>query len=316
LIFNIHKNSESKIKFSYSKDVAEKAGYSFFEKLDITTTELFRKYIIRNMDKIEKQEVSFSFRAFDYLNSSLFFRNEIIESTDGYNYETTTGNFTNRFEFTEIGVQFKYAYNEKFLQTQKYNYSMGTSYPVFYGNIAKGINLYNGEFDYTKYELKILYSFRTKSFGKTKLSLVGGLVDGKVPLSKLYNGHANYSSFDVDAENSFATMRMNEFYNDRFASVFFRQEFGSFFKIKSFAPKFVVASNFGIGEIDFNPKHQSLETIQSMNKGFYESGILVNNILKQQFIGIGFGIYYRYGSYSYLKTADNFAYKFTCTINL
>ncbi|OFX89973.1 MAG: hypothetical protein A2W99_08575 [Bacteroidetes bacterium GWF2_33_16] len=316
LLFNIHKNSESKIRFSYSNDVVEKAGFAFFEKLDLMTTELYRKYIVTNMDKIEKQEVTFSFRSMDYLNTNIFFRNEIIESTDGYIYESTLDDADNQFTFTEVGLQFKYAFKEKFLQTQKYNYSMGTDYPVVYANITQGINFYKGEFEYTKYELKIVQSFRTKSLGKTKLTLIGGLVDGKVPLSKLYNGHANNHNYDLDAENSFATMGMNEFYNDRFVSFFFRQEFGSFFRIKSFSPKFVLASNFGIGEIDFNPKHQSVKPIQSVNKGYYESGILVNNILTQQFIGIGFGVYYRYGSYSYIKTADNFAYKFTFTINL
>ncbi|OFX20187.1 MAG: hypothetical protein A2041_09300 [Bacteroidetes bacterium GWA2_31_9b] len=316
LILTIHKKSESKLHFSYSNDVTEKAGYSFFEKLDLTTTELYRKFIISNMDKVDIQKLSYSFRAFNYLNTKIYFSNEIFESTDGYSYGTSVDNAVNRFTFSEIGIQFKYAYHEKFMQTQKYSYSMGTDYPVIYGNITRGLNLYNGEFEYTKYELKLSQTFRIKTLGKTKLTLVGGLVDGEVPLSKLYTGHANNHSFDLDAENSFAAMQMNEFYNDRFFSIFFRQELGSFFRIKNYAPKFILASNFGIGEIDFNPKHQSLETIQSMNKGYYESGILINNILKQQFIGIGFGAFYRYGSYSYLKTADNFAYKFTCTINL
>ena len=316
LILNIHKNSESKLHFSYSYDVTEKAGYHFFERLDLTTTELYRKYIISNMDKIEKQEFSYSFRAFKYLNTNLYLSNEIIESTDGYTYETTIDNATNRFSFTEIGIQLKYAYNEKFMQTPKFSYSLGTDYPVFYGNLVKGISFYTGEFEYSKYELKIMQTFRTKALGKTKLTFVGGFIDGDVPLSKLYTGHANYYSFDPDAENSFATMRMNEFYNDRFISLFFRQEVGSLFKIKSFSPKFVLASNFGIGEINYNPKHHSVEPIQSTNKGFYESGVLVNNILKQQFIGIGLGVYYRYGPYTFMKTADNFAYKFTCTINL
>lgn len=315
--FNLHENSESKLQFSYVNDVTEKAGYSFYERLDFATTELYRKFIIKHMDKIEKQEVSFSFRTFDYLNAKLFFKNEIVQSTDNYQYINNTNIPVSKFTFSEAGIQLRFAYKEKYLQTDKYYYSMGTSYPVILANIARGFHYYNGEYKYTRYEFKISDSFRTSIIGKTKLTLVGGLIDSKVPLSKLYNGHANYSSFDLDAENSFATMRMNEFYNERFLSVFFRQEIGSLFRINSYAPKFVLASNFGIGALDFNANHQADYEIKSMNKGFYESGVLINGILKQQrIIGYGIGVYYRYGAYSYVKTADNFAYKLTFTVDL
>ena len=49
-----------------------------------------------------------------------------------------------------------------------------------------------------------------------------------------------------------------------------------------------------------------------MDKGYYESGLLINNILGIfGLLNIGVGAFYRYGPYSFENVADNFAYKFT-----
>ncbi|MFC2150987.1 DUF5686 family protein [Bacteroidota bacterium] len=317
LILNLHEESESRLHFSYSNDVKEKAGYSFFETPDFTTTEIYRKYMLENMDVIEKYQVSFSFLSFQYLKTKLFYNQSYVTDVDDYTYGPTVASSTNEFIFNEIGLQFRYAYNEKYLKTLRAKYSLGTDYPIFYGNIIKGTNLLDGEFEYTKYEAKLTKTFKTKSLGKTRIAVVGGLIDGDVPISKMYNGHGSYQSFSLEAENSFGTMRMGEFYSDKFLSIFFKHDFGNLlFSSEKFNPKFALINNFGIGEFSQNVNHQTTKPIQSIEKGYYECGLLINNILNQSFLGYGFGLLYRYGPYSYLKTADNFSYKLSLTIGL
>ncbi|MFW5721558.1 MAG: hypothetical protein ACOCWW_04175, partial [Bacteroidota bacterium] len=119
-----------------------------------------------------------------------------------------------------------------------------------------------------------------------------------------------------EAENSFGTMRMNEFYADRFLSVFFKHDFGNLlFRTEKFAPKFAVINNFGIGAFTQETNQHSVP-VKSFEKGYYECGLLINNILSQSFLGYGVGIFYRYGPYAFEKTADNFAYKLSLTIGL
>ena len=317
LILNLHENSESKLHFSYTNDVKEKSGYSFFEKTDFTTTEIYRKYMIENMDWIEKYEVSFSFNSLKYLSSNIFFNQSAVSHTDNYNFLESFAINENKYTFNEIGLRFRFAYNEKFMQTLRSKYTLGTNYPILFGNIIKGVNWIDGEYKYTKYEAKITKSFRTKSLGKTKIALVGGLVDGSVPISKLYNGHGSYQSFSIESENSFGTMRMGEFYSDKFFSVFLKHDFGNIlFRFEKFAPKFSLVHNYGIGSLSSKSNHITNIPLQSIDKGFYEGGLLINNILNQSFLGYGFGIFYRYGPYSYDKTADNFSYKLSLTIGL
>jgi len=317
LIFNVHENSESKIHFSYINDVIEKSSYSFFEKADFTSTEIFRKFMIENMDWVEKYEVSFSFNSLKYLSSNIFFNQSTVSSTGNYYFLKTSIINENEFTFNEIGLRLRYAYNEKIMQTLRSKYTLGTNYPILFGNITKGVNWVDGEYEYTKYEAKITKSFSTKAWGKTKIAVVGGLVDGNIPLSKLYNGHGSYQSFSIEAENSFGTMRMDEFYSDRFFSVFLKHDFGNIlFRSEKFAPKFSIVHNYGIGSLRLKSNHITDIPLQSIDKGFYEGGLLIKNILNQSFLGYGFGIFYRYGPYSFDKTSDNFSYKLSLTIGI
>jgi hypothetical protein len=207
-------------------------------------------------------------------------------------------------------VQFRYAYAEKYLKTSWGKFSEGTEYPVLYGNVKRGTNLLNGEFSYTKLEGKIQYDFITRSLGVSNFNFVGGIVEGEVPVFNLFNGHGSYeSSFTFQVDNSFATMRLNEFYADQFFSVYFKQDFGSLLlKTKHLKPRISFVSNAGWGTLDNKTAHKNT-SVQSFSKGFYESGILLENILSANFFSYGAGIYYRYGPYAFDKTSDNLAYK-------
>ena len=112
-------------------------------------------------------------------------------------------------------------------------------------------------------------------------------------------------------------MRMNEFLSGRFVNIFWRQDFGSLlFKSKKFKPKLLLLTNYGIGSLN-NPEEQQGIMFKTMEKGYWESGILINNIIKSSnIIGIGFGTFYRYGAYTLPNTKDNFAYKLSITFDL
>jgi hypothetical protein len=268
------------------------------------------------MDLIEQFEVSFSALSFQYLRTKLFVNQSYIEATDDYRFRPTIATSTNSFAFSEIGIQLRYAYNEKYMQTLKYKYSLGTNYPIFLANIIKGTTWFDGDYEYMKYEAKLSQTFKTKTLGDTKITLVGGLVDGNIPVSKLYNGHGSHSNFGFEAENSFGTMRMGEFYSDQFFSVYFKHNFGYLFKTELFSPKLAIASNYGIATLSNKQNHFDTAELKSYAKGYYESGIMFNNILSQSLSGLGFAVYYRYGPYAFDKTADNFSYKLSLTIGL
>jgi hypothetical protein len=148
------------------------------------------------------------------------------------------------------------------------------------------------------------------------MTLVAGKVDGKVPLCNLYNGHGSYQSFGIESENSFATMRLNEFYSSEFASLFLKQDFGTLlFTTPKFKPEVCLVTNIGFGKL-LHPEYHQIINMKTLDKGYCESGVLINKILNNQLYGLGFGIFYRYGPYTYSKIADNFAYIMTLSLSL
>ena len=107
-------------------------------------------------------------------------------------------------------------------------------------------------------------------------------------------------------------MRMNEFMSDRYLSLYFTHNFGSLlFKKGKFQPELAISTTLGFGSFKGDPdKHYNI-TYRTMELGYYESGLMIHNILDLNFFNIGLGAFYRYGPYSLAKTGDNFAYKFS-----
>ena len=311
--------SETFIQYSYHNDVMESAGIRFLNDIPLTSSENFRGFLIQNKDIVEEQEITVGSSLVRYLRFNIFLNHSIKEVTTDYrflaeNIEPDAGRI---FHFTEIGARFRFAYNEKFMETPRGNrISAGTNYPIINFNVIKGLEWLDGDYEYLKLEARISKTFITRSFGNTLVTLSGGVAEGNIPYPNIYNGYGSYGTFVPEVENSFATMRMNEFVLDRFASVFLRQDFGSLlFKKDDFRPGIVLVTNAGIGGLQHRSNHENIE-LRTIEKGYYESGILFKNILRQWFIGYGLGFFYRYGPYSLDKTIDNFAFKFTISFNI
>jgi hypothetical protein len=127
----------------------------------------------------------------------------------------------------------------------------------------------------------------------------------------------SYKPFTLEAEQSFGTMRLNEFLSDRFMSFFIKQDFGKLlFKPRGkFQPEVALIQNLGFGRLKNSGPHENI-TYNTMEKGYFEAGLLINNILRVQLFRYGIGVLYRYGPYAFDKTIDNFAFKLSLQFNM
>jgi hypothetical protein len=311
--------TETFIQYKYNYDVIESAGIKFMVDIPLTSSEIFRNYLIANKDIVEEQEITVGSSLIRNLQCNVFLNRSIKQITTDYRFREGSEESASSqlFYFTELGARLRFAYKEKFIETPRGSrISIGTKYPVVNFNIIKGIKWFQGEYKYLKLEGRISKTFITKSFGNTLLTLTGGMVDSNIPYPNMYNGYGSYGVFVPEVQNSFATMRMNEFVLDRFAFAFLQQDFGSLlFKKGKFQPGVVLVTNAGYGGLLYKSNHENIE-LKTFEKGYYESGILIKNILRQWFIGYGVGAFYRYGPCSLNKTIDNFAFKFTISFNL
>ncbi len=311
----LYRPADLRVGFSWSKDMEERGGYDFLEYGTPFYSERYRRFMIGTMDMVEKYESHIDFRLFRHFMNRVYFSTSDYVPSDNYIF-TGNGDERSSFRFTEAGIRVRFAFRESFMQTPGGTLiSMGTDYPVIKLNYGIGTGLLEGEYKYRKAEARVEHTFLTRRFGKTSVVIEGGMVNGDVPVQKLYTGKSNFRNFSIDAANSFATMRMGEFISSEFLSLFFRQDFQSlFFRRENFRPEIVLATNIGYGR----PGESHLLNIlaEAPEKGFFESGILINNLYRQLFVGYGLGVYYRYGHYSFDNTIDNFAFKLTFSINL
>jgi hypothetical protein len=306
--------SDTKLTLRYAHTISESGKIAFIDEGSVLkASDIFREFFVRNWDKSEEKEISFTFRTLQHFKLNIFL-NHSDKTFNTYSFDnlSAVAGADYKLGFTEAGIQIKFAFQEKFMKTPRgMMISMGTKYPIVWFNLIKGVKIGNGDFDYTKYEAKLAKTFISRRFGKTQLILKGAVADGVIPLSNLYSGQGCHGNFNIDVENNFNTMRAGEFYSSEFLSVFFRQNFGNLlFSTKKFKPEIILATSAGWGKLENAGLHKGV-SFKTMEKGYYESGLLVNRIISSLFFNMGLGVYYRWGNYSYAKIADNFTYKIT-----
>lgn len=310
----LHKNSELELKAGYFYDVVESAGVDYNEEQkSFLRGEGYRRFLIRRMNMTERIYASIQFRALRHFKWNVSVRNDQKKSFPDYYYGQVSdgvGLVKNEFRFSELSAGFRFAFREKFLRTNRIKISLGTKYPVVKFQYTRGFdNVLNGEFEYNRYDLKITESFYIKYLGMTTFEVRAGYIDGDLPYCNLYNGNGSYRVFTIYASSSFATMRMNEFLSNRYVALYFTHNFGSLLvKTRFFSPEIVIATNIAFGDLNNPSQHHNVE-YKTMEKGYYESGILFHGLLDLKFYKLGAGVFYRYGPYSFDKTGDNFAYK-------
>jgi len=253
---------------------------------------------------------------FDYLQVYGSFRQEKIENNGTYFFQRPTDiNPITDFRTSEFRLQFRYAYKEKYYDNGRMSLSMGTKYPVFWFNYSRSIpGLFKNDFAYQRFDFQLRESFYTKYFGQTSLDIRAGLLLGDVPLAKLFSAQGTYEFITLWAPASFGTMRPGEFMSDKYVSVFLSHNFGTLlFKGEKFKPEFELITNIGFGWLA-HPEYHHNTSIKTMELGFFESGLMVNSLVRLTVFNLGVGGVYRYGPYSYPNFKDNFSIKFTLTM--
>ena len=215
------------------------------------------------------------------------------------------------FKRSEIGWSFRFGYKEKYIRSFNQNIAMGTKYPYLWARIAYSDPMLGSDFSYQKIDLKMAKNFQIKGFGKIGFQVLAGTVVGDVPLSFLhYPAGMRVSGFNLYIENGFNTMKPNEFVSQNYGSAFLHYNMGAIYKTTYSAPEFSVVTAAGWGSLDRPQDHQEVN-FKTMEKGFFESGLLLDNILVINTSGLGIGVFYRYGPYAFNNVQDNFGFSFT-----
>ena len=313
--FLLSRRNDWSFQGGYFYDLTESGGVKYFDDSQSVLSGNWRQLMIKKLDRTENYNLSMTIRARKFWLMNVGLSRSFKKSTT-YDLAYEVGDVAilqDEFIFTEVSAAVKWAYGEKFIQTVDNKISLGTDYPVVWLQYTRGIKGFlDGQFNYDRFDLKIRKTFKIKYLGKLTFQFNGGYVDQPIPATNLYYGTASYRLITLFAPNSFGTMRMNEFLSNKYVSLFIYHDFGYLlFKGKKwFHPEFALSQNIGFGWLDHPEDYKYISIApKQMDLGFYESGILINNLVNLKVYTIGIGAFYRWGPYSFNVVGDNFAYK-------
>ena len=129
---------------------------------------------------------------------------------------------------SEISFYTRFAYKERFVKGEFTRISLGSDYPILEFQLGVGISgLFDGDYDYQKYELAISDNFSVGVYGKTEYRLTAGQYFGTLPypLLEIHNGNESYF-YD---QTAFNLMNFFEFISDRYATMMVTHHFEGYF---------------------------------------------------------------------------------------
>ena len=319
----LHQRNNIWLKYNYWQDLEESGAAAFYKDQDIFSSEIFRSFLVNSFDFVERNQIDFEGRTLQYLHFNVAGFTAAKQSTTDYRFVRSVDGepaLFDRYDFTGVKLQVRYAHKEKLVQALRNTFFVGTDYPILFLGVTQGFKgVMGGEFDYTKLEAKVKYDLSTKALGHIYLQVAAGRVFGESPLSDLFAGRGSYQIIGMYSSNSFQTMRLNEFYSDRYVNVFYEQDLKTLlFRGRKFQPKPLLVFNMGFGTMANKTQHQFLDNptkaVKTMEEGFYEGGLIVNDLISKEYfgvarVGLGAGAFYRFGPYELPDPIDNFAFK-------
>ncbi|MFZ6053457.1 DUF5686 and carboxypeptidase-like regulatory domain-containing protein [Halocola ammonii] len=318
----LSKMHDAFLRFSYKKDIEESGRVNYLREKSLLDQSDFYLFYANRFDRVEELKVETEARAFGYLRFNLFGSHQWRDVLWDYSWAVPANDFVtlrkDNFRVTEVGVNLRFAFKEKFMQTMNRRISMGTKYPVLHVRFAQGIDGFaEGELEYSRLNAMVEKTFKTGTLGRLSFQLEGGKTWGEVPLSYLHNAKGSFrqGEFGFSTPMAFQTMLPNEFQAREYFNFHLRYQFSTpLYQLEKSAPKVSVTHSLGMGSLEPTQRHLEYQP-KDYEKGFFESGLELNSIYISGLSGFGIGAYYRHGAHAYPEFKNNLAIKVTSTIN-
>jgi hypothetical protein len=235
-----------------------------------------------------------------------------------YSYRNE-GQLYSNYNVTAAAVSIQWNPFSDFMYTPDSTLEIEKKYPNFTFQFTQTIpNFLDNNFVFTKIDLQSNFEKKYVNGQKTSFFAQAGLAFGDAPLTHLYNASPNsltegnvFERITVSGKNSFETMYFNEFYSSKYFMLHFKHGFKRITIAKKIKPMLVLVTRMAWGDLVNKQDHVGID-FKTMNKGYFESGIELNQIFK----GFGLGTFYRYGAYSLPVFQKNLSIKVTFIIDL
>lgn len=300
LLLKIRKLNQGAVKLNYLNDVIEAGNQGTFIRSNSMLSEDYRRFSVNMMDHHEMAGAMVQFRTFKYLTIHTGLNKQIREPL-------YIGNERQIYEFSEVQLLLRYAFREKFLQLLGEQVSLGTDKPILWFSLTRGINgLLGGKYEFMRLEAMASYSHLIRNIGTMNFHVKTGQQSGSKALPFLYHLRGTNIDWELYDPEGFQTMGINEFFTDRYLNFIVRHDFGKLLlKSKYFSPSLSIVNAASV-----------FDRRATWSTPFLESGLLVNDVVKVSFLGLGIGGFYRYGYHTLPTVKENLTLKLTVKFNI
>ncbi len=313
--FVFHQKSKTKLRLSYTQDIAEVGGTHFELDPPLRRNDMYRNFAVSLFDSI--QDIRFLISGNPVPNLSLWASaaNRWVNPTTNYRY-TDMPDGSPAYTLSELTVGLRWGIGEKFMAFGQTRLSLGSKLPVVWLQVTRGVDVLNGDFSYTRMMAQVEERYNWKRIGTSRIMAMAGWIPEDAPLTLMFNGRGSYTDFSIVSRYAFETMLPMEFVGDRFVYGFFNHSFPRLYQYKRLsAPYITVFQNLGWSDMRRPDRHQGISR-PSMSHGFFESGLAVEDLITLNLSGFGVGVFYRYGAYASPQVGNNFYLKMAISFRL
>ncbi|MGO4820272.1 MULTISPECIES: DUF5686 family protein [unclassified Flavobacterium] len=242
----------------------------------------------------------------------------VIEPKFNYAFNLN-GQLYTQYVMTTAMVSLQWSPFSDYMQTPIGRIEVEKRFPKFTFQFTQSLpKTAANDFEFSKFDFKTEFEKKYLNGQKTNLLFEAGYALGDLPLTHLYNTSPNnitkesiIQRITFAGKNSFETMYFNEFFSSEFVYFQFKHGFKRISIMKKVKPALVLVSRMAWGDLQKPEQHVGLN-YKTLNKGYFESGIELNQI----FNGLGLTAFYRYGPNQLSRFEDNIAIKLSFVLNL
>ena len=304
----------------FQDDVFERGGTSFYsleKKLESST--YYRNLYIQNMERQRLAEIGLSAYLTPNLKLYTGINYQRIYLLDNYSFLQVpipiSSVLTSPFEVAETVIECIWKIGDKVKYIGEKRISTGSKWPTIRAKAAFSLpDFYQSTLNYQRFALDIYQTIPIRGTGNFSYLVSLGHLVGEVPLYLSFVAPGTGGDWNISVANTFETVRPSVFYNTTMASNFMRFTFKKMKTNKKWtSPQFILHHAIGFGSFDQKSTHNI--AFQSFSKGYFEGGVLINNVLNISTTGLGIGCFYNYGAYASTNALANFMFKIGLTTN-
>jgi hypothetical protein len=252
---------------------------------------VFRRTPLTKLTGVQQVEAWYDREWFSGFNTRASFVSRTMTPVGDFRYEFRDGDGAIRVKeniiTSEIRLNTRFAYDEKYVEGEFSRTSLGTRYPITQFQYGYGIkDLFGSDYSYHRITLSVDDRFRINPIGYTDYYIEAGKAWGRLPypLMILHPGNESYV-YDFYAFNM---MNYYEFVSDEYATVYMFHHFDGFFLnkiplMRKLKWREIVSGKVLVGRVTDKNRETLLfpEHLYELDKGpYYEAGVGLENIFK------------------------------------